>query len=228
MFHVKHLSSLITSSFAEVVHALDEQDLLTRAAPQLPSDAVEKLATYLSLLESWTKKLDLVGPGDPELLVERHLSDGFAAWLLLSEGGFFVRGETLDVGSGAGLPGVVFACLSPAIGVVLCEPREKRVVFLQEVKRRLNLNHCRILKKRVEELFPQDVAGVEAYVFRALTPEPRFIEHFRSIMPTESSLAFMTGAQAEPGKGVTWDRHLEYKLPRDTRGRKISFAKITN
>lgn len=223
MFHVKHISSIIKSSFSAVSDILKEQKLNFDPIV-LDDSALEKLCMYVELMESWTKKLDLVGPGGQETLVDRHLRDAFAVWLLLEHEGVFERGECMDIGSGAGLPGVVFACMSPKARFVLCEPREKRVVFLQEVKRRLQLD-CRVIKKRVEELVNEDVKEVRSYIFRALTPEPAFIEHLRSINAAACDLVFMTGAQNSLETPV-WSREIRYFLEGDSRGRKISFAKI--
>ena len=116
-------------------------------------EALGAMSAYLELLLQWTDRVDLVSPGSAEELIQRHVRDAFACWRLLDERGLFDSGNCLDVGSGAGLPGLVFAMLAPGCEFFLCEPRQKRVVFLQEVRRRA---------RRVPNLGPARDLGIAA------------------------------------------------------------------
>jgi len=226
MFHVKHFQDFIESCFQETLESLCAQNVLSsERKPVVTSTKLEKLAQFVELLGAWTKKLDLVAPAAPETLIERHLADAFSAWALLSARGFF-QSASLDIGSGAGLPGLVFAILSEDSQFILCEPREKRVVFLQEAKRRLSLSCCQILNKRLEALSAGEVKEVELYLFRALKPEPAYREHLSSICSPGSKIAFLTGSQ-QPDFGK-WEEHIPYHLSGDTRGRYVSLANLGN
>jgi 16S rRNA (guanine527-N7)-methyltransferase len=94
-----------------------------------------RLVRYAELLERWSAAHNLVSWRTREELVERHLADALAARPVLPE-----RGRLLDVGSGAGLPGVPLLTVRPGWRGVLLEPREKRWAFLRLVVRELELD----------------------------------------------------------------------------------------
>lgn len=112
-----------------------------------------RLSVYVELLERWTARVDLVSPGPANVLIERHIVDCAAAWIVLRSkhlpGG--VDG-LVDIGSGAGLPGLIWAILSPNSKVTLVEPRQKRVMFLREIVGRLGLKNVLIADERMQEL----------------------------------------------------------------------------
>ena len=100
-----------------------------------------RLQAYAGLLRSWAPRLDLVAPGDLSRLKERHLDDSLKALPLLTAA---PPGPAVDVGSGAGLPGIPLALAEPARSWRLLEPRAKRAAFLEEVVRELELD-CEVL-----------------------------------------------------------------------------------
>lgn len=89
----------------------------------------------------------LVGPREVGRLWERHLVNSSAVVPFLPE-----RGRIIDVGSGAGLPGVVIAAMRPEAEVVLLEPMERRTDWLTEVVAGLGLGNARVLRGRAEDL----------------------------------------------------------------------------
>lgn len=115
----------------------------------LDLDQLGQLEAYLELLLRWNQRIRLVGPRDPDTLVDEHLVDA----LRLAEGLVQTMSATasmidprsaethflVDVGSGAGLPGLVLAVVLPDLDVTLCEPSEKRCSFLHEARRLLGL-----------------------------------------------------------------------------------------
>lgn len=92
---------------------------------------------YVELVRSWAPRLDLIAPGDLGRIEERHIDDSLKAlpWVLDAP-----PGPAVDVGSGAGLPGVPLALAAPQRLWRLLEPRAKRAGFLDEVVRELDLN----------------------------------------------------------------------------------------
>jgi len=119
----------------------------------LSAEQVETFAVYLELLHLWTRRIDLVAPASLEVLLERHLLDSWAAGMVLFQ---FAAIEAplsyLDIGSGAGLPGLPFAVFEPEREVYLCEPREKRATFLQNAISRLSLGAATPKCARAEDL----------------------------------------------------------------------------
>ena len=109
---------------------------------------IEQLSIYIEFLEKWTRKVDLVSQKSGLDMVIPHIVDSVVglvvALSLVKSSGFDsdleLDSTTLcDVGSGAGLPGLVWAILRPELSVVLLEPRKRRVDFLTEVRRVLEL-----------------------------------------------------------------------------------------
>jgi len=148
------------------------------------------LAVYLELLERWTKRVDLVSPAPAELLADRHIIDAVAALRVLRT--FFETDPEcalFDLGSGAGLPGLVWAVLEPQRAVVLCEPRQRRVDFLKEAKRQLGLENIIIVCKRAEHLSVADLPPIALVSTRALGDY-------------ESFLSFSAGALRPSGRAV--------------------------
>jgi 16S rRNA (guanine527-N7)-methyltransferase len=111
-----------------------EPDFRELLEPHVQGATLDRLVRYAELLERWAERHNLVRYVDRRELVERHLLDALAA-LPLS----LARGRLLDIGSGAGLPGVPLLAASPGWEGLLLEPRQKRWAFLRLVIRELDL-----------------------------------------------------------------------------------------
>ncbi len=147
-----------------------------------PARVYTDILRYLELLLDWGTRMDLVAPAPPVEQLARHFIDCITADFVLRA----VLGESLreesgiaDIGSGAGFPGMLLALLHRDAPVTLLEPREKRVRFLTEVKKELELDAVQILPTRFEMLssgFPQEVTLV---ISRALGSYPQFVNKGR-------------------------------------------------
>lgn len=104
-------------------------------AERVEGECLARLVAYATLLERWSTRHNLVSYSSRRELVERHLLDALAAVPQLAE-----TGSLLDVGSGAGLPGVPLLIARPEWRGVLLEPRQKRWAFLRLVVRELGLS----------------------------------------------------------------------------------------
>jgi len=106
----------------------------------------ERLIDYLDLLVRWNAVYNLTAVRDPAEMVTRHLLDSLAIAPL-------VRGATLvDLGTGAGLPGIPLAILAPERKVTLADSNGKKTRFLREAVRVLGLANARVEQARVEDL----------------------------------------------------------------------------
>jgi 16S rRNA (guanine527-N7)-methyltransferase len=103
-------------------------------APHARGEILDRMVRYAELLERWSASHSLVRFASRKELVDRHLLDALAGRHLLGP-----RGVLIDVGSGAGLPGVPLLIASPTWSGVLLEPRQKRWAFLKMVIRELGL-----------------------------------------------------------------------------------------
>lgn len=115
-------------------------------APHAGGRALQRLELYAELVERWSARHNLVRFSSREELVQRHILDAVAAAPHLKGGG-----RLLDVGSGAGLPGVPLLAVRPQWSGVLLEPRQKRWAFLRMVVRELDLE-ADVVRSRYQEL----------------------------------------------------------------------------
>jgi 16S rRNA (guanine527-N7)-methyltransferase len=115
----------------------------------LDAAAVERLFVYFTELTRWSRKINLIAKGTPDAeILEKHFLDSLTLLPLLDTS---EDPHLLDVGTGAGFPGLVCKAVRPDLIVTLLEPRLKRVSFLRHVIRTLNLNGVEALACRVED-----------------------------------------------------------------------------
>jgi 16S rRNA (guanine527-N7)-methyltransferase len=121
-------------------------DLLALATEVFGS-ARGKAQEYAGLLATEGVTRGLIGPRETERLWDRHLLNCAFVGELVPD-----RGELVDIGSGAGLPGIVLALLKPTLRVVLVESMLRRCVFLEECVGQLGLANVRVVRGRAEDL----------------------------------------------------------------------------
>lgn len=131
---------------------LSESAIASILAPYLtaPPAILPRLSTYLDLLLKWNARTNLTAIRDPEEIVRRHFGESlFAARHLAPD-----TSKLLDLGSGAGFPGLPIALLHPQIHVTLAESQNKKASFLREAVRTLGLG-AEVWASRAESL-PSD------------------------------------------------------------------------
>lgn len=105
------------------------------------------IADYLAVLLRWNQKVNLTAITDPQQILERHFGESLFARSLFPE----EKGLLVDVGSGAGFPGLALKLVLPGWRVQLFEPNTKKATFLAEVVRRLGLTDLTIRDERMEK-----------------------------------------------------------------------------
>ena len=127
-------------------------DLLREGTDDLSLDlsdhVIEQLCRYLAELQKWNIRINLVAKAPEEVLIESHFLDSLTLLPLLKN---CPPPGLMDVGSGAGFPGLVLKIACPELKVTLIEPRKKRVSFLRQVVRSLALQEITILETRLEK-----------------------------------------------------------------------------
>ena len=117
---------------------------------KLTDQQIGQLLDYLKLIAKWTKVYNLTAVRDPAEMMTHHLLDSLAAIAPLQKQ--MVQGKLLDVGSGAGLPGVVIAICCPAIAVTCVDTVAKKATFIKQVALELKLPNLAGLHARVENI----------------------------------------------------------------------------
>jgi 16S rRNA (guanine527-N7)-methyltransferase len=115
---------------------------------QVPTEAPARLYIYIRLLERWNRVYNLTAVRRPEDMVSRHLLDSLSIlpW---------VRGpRVLDVGSGAGLPGIPLAVARPQWEFYLLDSNAKRTRFMQQAIAELKLTHTQVVRCRLQDYYP--------------------------------------------------------------------------
>lgn len=109
-------------------------------------DAYEQVAGFGEMLREQGELRGLIGPREVSRLWERHLLNSAAVVPYLPH-----TGKLVDIGSGAGLPGIVIAMMRPQLEVLLVEPMERRTTWLAEVADRFALENVQVMRGRAEE-----------------------------------------------------------------------------
>lgn len=124
-------------------------DILTNGFQQLGLKLdVEPFLTYLTLLQKWNNAYNLTAIRDPEEMAIRHILDSLAILPMIN------GKKLLDVGSGAGFPGIPLALACPSLHIVLLDSNGKKTRFLEESKRNLALKNIEVIQTRVESYRP--------------------------------------------------------------------------
>jgi 16S rRNA (guanine527-N7)-methyltransferase len=168
-----------------------ERRLLAREASRLgcslDDDQMERLRSYVDILRTWNTRIRILGDRDPATLVRKHLPDCLALVSCLP-----IEGPLADIGTGAGLPGVVLACVKPNLECWLIEARRKRLSFLYEVKARVGLQRVHLVASRAEELAGRGEFAARASVVAArAVPVDDLIALGLPLLRTDGSILVM-------------------------------------
>jgi 16S rRNA (guanine527-N7)-methyltransferase len=133
--------------------ALPESRIADLLAPYLavPQELLPRLATYLDLLVRWNARTNLTAIRNPEEIVRRHFGESLFAARHLGTGPESPS-TLLDLGSGAGFPGLPIALVHPEIAVTLAESQGKKSSFLREAVRTLEAKNVEVWAGRAETL----------------------------------------------------------------------------
>jgi 16S rRNA (guanine527-N7)-methyltransferase len=176
----------------------------------LPWDdgTADKFATYLGLLTHFNKAMNLIGPMSAAEVVDQLLIDSVAPAAVYAP-----TGPILDVGSGAGLPGVPLKLLYPDLALTMVEPRKKRTTFLKIALNRLDLDDTTIERERIEEV---DQASYDYVISKAFQPPLQWLETASGWMSDEGVAVCMTRPQERAGlEGRAEELGLELKASCD-------------
>lgn len=151
-------------------------------------ETLDALETYSRLLDHWTRKINLISPTTRSDIENRHIWDSAQAYVP-------TEGTWLDLGSGAGLPGLVVAILARGEGssarFSLVESDQRKATFLRTCLRDLSLN-AEIICERIENVLPQDADVLSA---RALANLSTLLEYAERHMSSNGQCVFLKGGK---------------------------------
>ena len=168
---------------------------------KLTEKQIDKFSSYLSLLLTWNARFNLTAIRSPALIIRLHFIDSLAIAPFISPGG-----RLLDVGSGAGFPGIPLKIISPKMALTLVESQRRKANFLREVVRSLNLSGVEVLEGRAEQLKPQEIGLFSVVVARALGSLDNFLRLSAPLLRQGGRTIIMHGP-----KGAQFFRRMEKK-----------------
>jgi 16S rRNA (guanine527-N7)-methyltransferase len=179
-----------------VFHETLDSDLSALGlAPLVDAPARERLARYADRLLAWNRKVNLTAITDPAEVAEKHLADSLLLLPLL--GG---ARTLLDVGAGAGLPGVALACARPSLQVTCCDGVGKKVAFVKAVSAELGLD---VRARAVRAAGNPDAEGLpraDAVVSRALAEPEAWVPLGAPYLAPGGTLLAMLGREADEAR----------------------------
>jgi 16S rRNA (guanine527-N7)-methyltransferase len=165
----------------------------------LAPDRQARLIDYLELLADWNRAYNLTAVDDPIEMVERHLVDSLSIRP-------FIDGQRIhDVGTGAGLPGMVLAIAEPERRYVLVDSNGKKVRFLRHVVRTLGLANVEPLQGRIESIRLEPPP--DQVLARALAPLARLVGWLSPALDRGAQLLAMKGALDEDERAALPDAY---------------------
>ena len=148
------------------------KDLLKKALPQADETALDRFEIYHRLLSEWNEKMNLTAITDPVAVAEKHFADSLAALPYLKPGM-----KVVDVGTGAGFPGVPLLIMEPGLELTLADSLQKRLTFLDALLKELGLKAA-LVHGRAEDLGQNKLyrEQFDAAISRAVANLPVLLE----------------------------------------------------
>lgn len=176
-----------TSSISEHSRQLLETGL-DQLKLKLDQQQINQMLDFIGLISKWNRTHNLTAITDIDEMINKHLLDS------LSVAEFLPSGEVLDVGSGAGLPGVPLSIVSTNNKFTLVDSSLKRIGFLKEVKRKLALTNIDPIHSRVEQL---DSSGFDIIMSRAYSSLDNMLSQTQHLLAKNGRWLAMKGVYPE-------------------------------
>jgi 16S rRNA (guanine527-N7)-methyltransferase len=214
-----HLEDLITNDASKVGVLLDQK-------------MVQQFLIYLKELKEWNQKINLTSLKEDKAIITNHFIDSLAIIPHLSP-----STSLLDLGSGAGFPGIPVKIASPAQSITLLEATRKKANFLRHIIRKLGLVKTTVVECRAEHFKSSDppLPGFDYVIARALAPLKNFLQLGTPLVMKGGHLVAMKGEKIEEelkesqsvfkALSLEPDKQVALQLPRSKKKRHLIFIK---
>jgi 16S rRNA (guanine527-N7)-methyltransferase len=161
-----------------------------RQLPVAPDEAaLDQLAGLIALLARWNRTYNLTAVREPQEMVSRHLLDSLAV------APFLTAGRLLDVGTGAGLPGLPLAILFPRQSFTLLDSNAKKLRFIRQAVAELGLNNVEVVHERMQEYQP--ARAFDMVISRAVASLEVLYRQASHVLAPGGRMLFMKGTLPE-------------------------------
>jgi 16S rRNA (guanine527-N7)-methyltransferase len=211
-----------------------EADILRAGARdlgvELGSAALERIGRFLGLLALWNRRFRLTGDRELRVIVSKHAVDSLAPVPYLP-----TEGLVVDIGTGAGFPGIVLGCVRPDLRLVLVESRRRPTSFLREAVRSIPLPHTQVLELRATTAArqPNLTHRVKVVIARAVGPRTFFGAAAALLAADGLAIAMQTPRSARTAVEIATPYRLrlagmrEYHLPGGVQRSLLLLAPLT-
>lgn len=158
---------------------------ITQMGLDVSRETQDKLLAYMALLQKWNKVYNLTAVREPKEMVTLHLLDSLSVLPHIQ------GNRLLDVGSGAGLPGIVLAIVNPELKVTTIDTVQKKAIFMRQVKGELDLHNLEVVHARVESY--QAVEKFEMIISRAFSEIALFVNLTKHLLAEHGVWLAMKG-----------------------------------
>jgi len=158
---------------------------------QLDDTVIQRLSDFVDMLAKWNRVYNLTAVREPQAMVARHILDSLVVLPHLT------AGRLLDVGTGAGLPGLPIAIVRPELSVTLLDSNAKKLRFVRQAAAELELRNTQVLQQRMEQYRPAE--AFDMVISRAVATIQDLYTQTAPLVRPGGRFLFMKGAypQAE-------------------------------
>ena len=161
---------------------------------EINDNQIKKFYEYMNLLIEWNDKINLTAITEPKEVIVKHFIDSILAAKYIKD-----NSSIIDVGTGAGFPGIPLKIFNDSYKITLLDSLNKRTIFLQEVIDKLGLENMEVVHGRAED-YAQDKKYREMYdyaISRAVAPLNILLEYLVPYTRIDGSVIAMKGSNAE-------------------------------
>lgn len=217
MFHVEQ-----AGSFEQIlIEGSSQLDL------SLTPVHLSQLVLYLRALRNWNKKINLTAIKDEQEIAVKHFLDSLACSKAIAAA---PSAPLLDIGTGAGFPGLPLKILYPALPVTLLEPNQKKTAFLRHVIGTLHIADATVLPKRLQDLAKElDYCGRFVHIVTRALDAMQVLPFIKPLLSSHGQLILCRSKPLESVSdlyGLELTREIPYELPYGSGKRVLSLLRL--